>query len=73
MRFGSDFRGIGQYMTLGIQMVVVTVVGAGIGYWLDKRTGSEPLFLIVFFLLGALGGIILVWRALQNGDDQSKR
>ena len=64
---------MGQYMALGIQMVVVTAVGTGIGYWLDKRTGKEPLFLIVFFLLGALGGIGLVWRALQNGDDQSKR
>ena len=64
---------MGQYMALGIQMVVVTVVGAGIGYWLDKRTGNEPLFLIVFFLLGALGGIMLVWRALQNGGNQSKR
>ena len=50
MRFGSDFRGMWQYMALGIQMVVVTAVGTGIGYWLDRRTGNEPLFLIVFFL-----------------------
>jgi F0F1-type ATP synthase assembly protein I len=73
MKSGSDFRGMGQYMALGIQMVVVTAVGTGIGYWLDRRTGNEPLFLIVFFLFGALGGIMLVWRALQNGDDQPKR
>ena len=64
---------MGQHMALGIQMVVVTVVGAGIGYWLDKRTGKEPVFLIVFFLLGALGGIMLVWRTLQDGGGQSKR
>lgn len=64
---------MGQYMTMGIQMVVVTIVGAGIGYWLDKRTGREPLFLILFFLLGAFGGIGLVWRALQNDGDPPKR
>ena len=52
MKLGSDFRGVGQYMALGIQMVVVTIVGAGIGYWLDERTGREPLFLILFFFLG---------------------
>ena len=60
-------------MALGIQMVVVTIVGAGIGYWLDKRTGREPLFLILFFFLGAVGGLMLVWRALQNNGRPPER
>ena len=55
-------------MALGIQMVVVTAVIAAIGYWLDKKTGKAPVFLIVFFLLGAFGGIAVVWRALNEGD-----
>ena len=49
-------------------MVVVTAVVAAIGYWLDKKTGREPLLLIVFFFLGAFGGITVVWRALRKGD-----
>jgi F0F1-type ATP synthase assembly protein I len=49
---------------------VVTAVITAIGYWLDKKTGREPLFLIAFFFLGALGGIVVVWRALRgDGDD----
>ena len=68
MKVGPEFPGMGRYMTLGAQMVVTTVVIAAIGYWLDKKTGKEPLFLIVFFFLGALGGIAVVWRALYpNG------
>lgn len=67
MKTGPELPGIGRYMALGIQMVVVTAVIAGIGYWLDKKTGREPLFLIVFFFLGAFGGLVVVWRALQNG------
>ena len=55
-------------MALGIQMVVVTAVIAAIGYWLDKKTGKAPVFLIVFFLLGAFGGIAVVWRALNEGN-----
>ena len=51
-------------MSLGVQMVVTTVVIAVIGYWLDKITGRSPIFLIVFFLLGALGGLAVVWRVL---------
>ena len=59
---------MGRYMALGIQMVVVTVVIAAIGYWLDGKTGRMPLFTIVFFFLGALGGLAVVWRALnENG------
>ena len=57
MKFSSEFRGMGPGMTLGIQMVVVTLVGTGIGYWLDGATGRGPLFLVLFFFLGALGGI----------------
>ncbi|MGD0649636.1 MAG: AtpZ/AtpI family protein [Verrucomicrobiia bacterium] len=73
MKTGKEFSGLGRYMSLGIQMVVVTAVGTGIGYWLDKKTGKTPLFLIVFFLLGACGGIAVVWRALNQDSDSSKR
>ena len=73
MKLGQEFRGFGQYMALGIQMVVVTMVMAGIGYWIDKRTGREPLFLAIFFFLGAFGGIAVVWRALQNDRQGPKR
>ncbi len=66
MMGGKDFQGMGRYLTLGIQMVVTTVVIAGIGYWLDARTGRMPLFTIIFFFLGALGGLAVVWRALQE-------
>ncbi len=73
VKTGPDFSGMGRYMALGIQMVVVTAVCTGIGYWLDKATGRTPVFLIVFFFLGALGGIALVWRSLnQNGNGANR-
>jgi ATP synthase protein I len=66
MKAGPDISGMGRYMAVGIQMVVVTAAMAAIGYWLDKKTGREPLFLIVFFFLGAFGGMVVVWRSLQR-------
>lgn len=72
MKSGPEFRGMGQYMALGIQMVVVTAVGAAIGWWLDKKTGRAPVFLIVFFILGSLGGIAAVWRAIGEKRSGSK-
>jgi ATP synthase protein I len=73
MNLGKDLQGMGRYMALGIQMVVVTAVMAAIGYWLDRKTDQDPLFLIVFFFLGAFGGIAVVWRALQGGNGDAKR
>ncbi|MCS7047672.1 MAG: AtpZ/AtpI family protein [Verrucomicrobiae bacterium] len=61
-----QLRGAGSYMALGMQMVVVTAVITAIGYWLDQRTGKEPLFLVIFFVLGALGGMAAVWRELAR-------
>lgn len=69
MKTGQNFPGLGRYMAVGIQMVVVTAVIAAIGWWLDKKTGREPLFLIVFFFLGAFGGMVVVWRMLNRPDD----
>lgn len=72
MNLGKDYRGMGRYMALGIQMVVTTVVIAAIGYWLDKKTGKQPLFLVVFFLLGSAAGFMVVYRAFRDSDNGAK-
>jgi len=69
-----ELRGVGSYMALGVQMVVVTGVITAVGWWLDERTGRAPLFLIVFFVAGALGGMAVVWRAvMQEGGGRPPR
>ena len=73
MNLGKDYQGMGRYMALGIQMVVVTAIGAGIGFWLDKKTGKAPVFLAVCFLLGAFGGIACVWRAINDDGSSPKQ
>ncbi len=55
-------------MAVGIQMVIVTAIFAAIGYWLDRKTGKEPLFLIVFFFVGAAAGFAAVWRSLHENS-----
>ncbi len=67
MKSGRDLRGTGRYLALGFKMVAVTAVGAGIGYWLDQRTGRQPLFLILFFILGSFGG------SLKCGESSNQK
>jgi F0F1-type ATP synthase assembly protein I len=54
-------------MGVGSQMVAATFLGAGIGWWLDNRTGMSPLFLVIFFMLGSAAGFMSVYRAFHNG------
>ena len=51
-------------------MVAATGVGAGIGWWLDSKTGWSPVLLIVFFRLGSVAGFMSVYRALKVDEEK---
>ena len=55
--------GLGMAMRIGVELVAGVGVGAGIGYFLDRWLGTGPWLLILFFFLGAAGGIMNVYRA----------
>jgi ATP synthase protein I len=56
-------------------MAVATAIGWGIGVWLDKRFGTEPWLMIVFFLFGVAAGfrgIVRAAREASRPDRESK-
>lgn len=59
----KDISGYSLAFRIGTEMVAALIVGVGIGYFLDYFFETKPLFLIVFFLLGAGAGILNVYRA----------
>lgn len=67
----------GAYLALfseiGIVLLVATLLGVGVGYVVDTRLGSLPLFVLIGFLVGAgvgaRGVYILVTRFLATFDD----
>ena len=48
------------------ELVSGVVVGGFAGYWLDNWLDTSPLLMIVMFLLGAIAGMMNVWRALSG-------
>ncbi|WP_245577540.1 AtpZ/AtpI family protein [Nisaea denitrificans] len=56
-------EGLGMAMRIGVELVAGVGVGAGIGYLLDRWLGTGPWLLILFFFLGAAGGMMNVYRA----------
>ncbi len=62
---GSD--GMGSAMAMGLragsEFVAAIILGAGIGWVVDRALGTNPAFLIVFFMLGVAAGVWNVIRA----------
>jgi ATP synthase protein I len=66
---GVDYKGMsgaGMASTVGIMVVVATVLGYLFGKWLDKLLGTEPVFLAIFVLLGAGAGLYEVYRVVDR-------
>ncbi|MHA1524263.1 MAG: AtpZ/AtpI family protein [Alphaproteobacteria bacterium] len=68
---------LGLAMRLATELVAGFVVGAVIGWYLDKWLGTAPWFLLIFFGLGSAAGVMNVVRtarilqeSAQNSVDQ---
>jgi ATP synthase protein I len=55
--------GFGQAIKIASEFVAGIVVGAGLGWLIDRALGTSPFALIVFLLLGFAAGVLNVLRA----------
>jgi ATP synthase protein I len=83
-RAGGDAKGrqpgaMGVAMQAAFELVGALGVAVGIGWVLDRQFGTAPLFLVIFFFLGAAAGGLNVYRrakqlagdAADDGDANS--
>jgi len=63
---GPSPGSIGNAMALAFRVlsefVAAVIVGAFIGWWIDRLAGTTPAFLIIFLLMGAAAGFWNVYR-----------
>lgn len=65
----------GPYLTLGMQLAGAVLLFFFIGYFIDKRYGTEPTFMIIGLALGTAGGFIKFFKsisALHKKDEPPK-
>jgi ATP synthase protein I len=69
--------GSGAAMSLGLragsEFVSTVIVGLGIGWALDRALGTNPAFLIVFFMLGVAAAVWNVIRLTSPKAGSSNR
>ena len=51
---------------IATELVAGLIIGAGLGLLIDNWLETKPLFLIIFFFLGAFAGIYNLWRQLSG-------
>jgi ATP synthase protein I len=59
----SDSSALARGIRLSTEFVAGIVVGAGLGWLIDRLAGTSPLGMIVFLLLGFAAGVLNLIRA----------
>jgi ATP synthase protein I len=65
-KVGMSSNGMAMAGRVTTELVAGLVVGTGIGWALDQWLDTSPLFMVVMFFLGAIAGMMNVWRALTG-------
>lgn len=54
---------LGVAMKMGTEFVAAVFVASLIGFYIDKWLETTPIFILIFFLIGSVAGILNVVRS----------
>lgn len=54
------------FSEIGISLLVTTLAGVLVGYWVDGQLGTVPIFVLVGFLAGAGAGTLMIYRLVTR-------
>jgi len=75
----SEWKGLSDYGTVGLDLVLSIIVGFLAGRWLDGKLGAHGWLTILGFALGAVAGFRSLYRAAMKmrkqaeADDERER
>ncbi len=72
-RSGKPSPGSRWGLRVGTEIVASTVIGLGLGYWLDRWLGTRPWMLLLFGAFGVIAGFVNLYYAmgLEQGRTSS--
>jgi ATP synthase protein I len=69
----GNWKGIGDYGTLGLEIVLGVVFPCWLGSWADRRWSTGNTFLLIGFAFGLAHAVRAVWRALERTRRDAER
>jgi F0F1-type ATP synthase assembly protein I len=68
----NDWKGIGKYSTVGLDLALSILVGLFGGRFLDRKLGTGHWLTIIGLGFGIAAGVRTVWRALQTANREAE-
>ena len=69
----SAWKALGELSTVGMTLVLATVIGLAGGYYLDKWLGTSPWLTLIGLGFGIVAGFVNLFRTVnragRDGDD----
>jgi ATP synthase protein I len=69
----KEYKALGSFGTLGLEIVLSVLFGAYGGYWLDGKLHTAPALLVVGFVFGCGAAAKAVHRSMQEMKRESER
>jgi ATP synthase protein I len=64
----SAWRALSELSTIGLALVIATVIGLAGGYYLDHWLGTSPWLTLIGLILGIVAGFVNLFRAVKRAE-----
>lgn len=68
----QDWKGVGRYGTVGLELVLSVVLGLVVGRWLDQRFGTGGWLTLLGVAYGVAAGVRALYRAAQEATREAE-
>jgi ATP synthase protein I len=71
----GTWKALGELSSIGFALVVATVIGLVVGYWLDRWLGTAPWLMLIGLGFGIAAGFVNLFRSVNRAErelDDSK-
>ena len=64
----SSWKALAELSSIGMTLVLATVIGLAIGYFLDRALGTSPWLIMIGLGLGIAAGFVNLFRSVKRAE-----
>jgi ATP synthase protein I len=64
----GTWKALGELSTIGLTLVLATVIGLAGGYALDRWLGTKPWLTLIGLVFGIAAGFVNLFRAVNRAE-----